>query len=446
MLKRYSYMEGFTNITGSDGKYLISCEGSVKRSSGAEVEQFTTPDGHIAIRCKAWDGERDYRIIDLIAIQFKCLKIDVVDYNSVVAFHIDGDFQNLKADNVGYRFSNGKLECKKAPGYYYIPGFTSIAINEFGKTINSVTAKPVKQQRIGGSDRDSGYKRVVATFETGKQVTVLLHRALCLVFKPYPNNVDSITVNHKNGIPGDDRLDNLEWATYSENSFHAHETGLIKLSTPVLVKDIFKETITEYYSIAECARNLKVNTSAIFNRIQKSEFGKMFSDGTQIKLKSDKRPWVVISNPEKEFIKNQKEYSVESRNHFTGETRIFKSIAEAGRFINCCYLRDFFSRERQPLFKSGWQFKKLTDNWNEIDDVEKAIYCLQNEVMSRNEVTGDVVVARSSERMAELLNLNPISVRNAALTRGNKVYRGYRFRLGVSTDPWPSTISTGDIP
>lgn len=53
-----------------------------------------------------------------------------------------------------------------------------------------------------------------------------VHRMIALAFVPNPNNYPQ--VNHIDGDKSNNRIDNLEWVTISQNVIHAYKIGLIR--------------------------------------------------------------------------------------------------------------------------------------------------------------------------------------------------------------------------
>lgn len=64
----------------------------------------------------------------------------------------------------------------------------------------------------------------VDLWKDGKVKTFLVARLVAMTFLPVPYG--KLTVNHIDGDTTNNRADNLEWVTSSENNKHGFETGL----------------------------------------------------------------------------------------------------------------------------------------------------------------------------------------------------------------------------
>lgn len=118
---------------------------------------------------------------------------------------------------------------KDIPGY---EGFYQVSnlgsIRSISRLVNSKEGqrKYRKEGRVLKQHKTpSGYLRVELS-TNGKAKKHPAHRLVAITFIPNPE--DKPQVNHKDGIKTNNMVDNLEWATPSEQMQHAYNKNLIK--------------------------------------------------------------------------------------------------------------------------------------------------------------------------------------------------------------------------
>jgi len=144
-----------------------------------------------------------------------------------------------------------------------VEGFDNYEVNDKGEVRR-------KAQLLKGGNIPSGHVTVALCKGKGKGKSLYVHRLVALAFLPNPDNKP--LVNHKNGNPKDNRVENLEWATYSENIKHGYTHNGRRTSNEVKVAAIDNngEWVMSFRSIADAAKLLNVTPHAIWSAIARN--------------------------------------------------------------------------------------------------------------------------------------------------------------------------------
>lgn len=144
---------------------------------------------------------------------------------------------------------------------------TIYLVSDCGRVRNITTGRILK-----ATTTKTGYRRV--TLYNGiERKSFLVHRLVAMAFIGVPNDPE-LQINHLDGDKSNNRIDNLEWCTQSENLAHSFKIGLRNYNLQQLLNknrkrvrqlDMKGEPIREWESMSEAARQLGLSVSNICN-------------------------------------------------------------------------------------------------------------------------------------------------------------------------------------
>jgi hypothetical protein len=136
---------------------------------------------------------------------------------------------------------------------------TFYEVSDKGRVRNTKTDR-IKKNKLS----DTGYHRI-SLFVNKKEKTIYTHRLVATIFLPNLNNYSD--VNHKNKNRIDNRLENLEWSTRSQNIKHNYTMKFNVHKKALNQYDLDDNFIKTFNSIKETADNMSVDTSLIHKHL-----------------------------------------------------------------------------------------------------------------------------------------------------------------------------------
>lgn len=327
--------EEWRDIPTYEGIYEISTYGRVHRH-GAEYP--LSHDEHNNISLYKDKKPKGWAVHVLMGCTF--LGLDINDpYRNRVLFR-DKDLFNLQLANL-YVEDTSDLEgeewryVKQAAGrdvqdFYMVSNLGrmksvrhEVTWMNYGKLSRKCSPDMILDQVKG----DHGYLAVWLSAKKKPDITAQVHRLVAAAFCLNDDPEHKIQVNHIDGNPSNNRADNLEWVTPSENTLHALRTGLLvpkpnrRLRYPVR----HVESGKIYNSISDVDRAMHRGAGyvgqclSVGRRCTDAE-GNLWTlevlEGTYIKVGTPTRACYFTSDPTKIFI-NMREAS-EAIGHWEG--------------------------------------------------------------------------------------------------------------------------------
>lgn len=118
------------------------------------------------------------------------------------------------------------------------------------------------------------HRSVVKLFKDGNRKDFKVHRLVADAFIPNPELKSNI--NHIDGNPLNNRVDNLEWCTQKENVIHAIDTDLSVRVIDTIDRETMVDFLNNGHTYDEIASLLGIAKGTVFNYISKFKIQKIY--------------------------------------------------------------------------------------------------------------------------------------------------------------------------
>lgn len=321
--------------------YDIDENGIVRlMSSGKIVPEYRNHNGRRAVKIRGKSHKESSHPLDrLMLLTYKPLPEDT-DHEWLSVSIRDGDKDNVRITNLDWDntwwYPDATLDVENGvTRWVQVYGKSQLEIRVLD---GNILVRNSKTWRDIGFKVHNDYNTIIVPGEYGY---ALLHRLVALTLLPHPIDTDHLTVNHKDSNKRNNDPRNLEWATYSQNNYHAFKEGPRGDTVRrIIVKNISTGEETRVSGYNDAARLIGDTPQAVHQVIDRRTIEGRPYKGYVFKYEDDLRSWEELAKSEpRDSHRIPDKMAV--RNMYTGDVKIYSSMKAMKRDFG---IRDYMIR------------------------------------------------------------------------------------------------------
>ena len=233
-----------------------------------------------------------------------------------------------------------------------IPAYKNYQISNIGRLYNKLSKKFIK----GGSD--GRYMRISLKRNDSYYSYYSLHRLVAINF--IPNLENKPYVNHKDSNTFNNRVDNLEWVTQSENMIHSLNAGLNHTALKVIQYDTNGKQVKIWNSLKQIEKEFNIHHQTISAYLSKKQ---LVNNEFIFRLENDP----LDNNELSEYMKDRKIIHKDGRIKITQldknniKIKDWNSISDASRslFIDAGDIGKCCKNNRKTCGGFVWKYQEI---------------------------------------------------------------------------------------